>query len=196
MKARGFSLLEAMVTLVVIALVATLLMQSLVHVLGMRERVLRHERDARVAALHERWFRDSVAAAAADRPGEVPAFRGEATAMDFLSLDPLRSGAAARVGWRLVDAERGRQLMYVEGATDWPLASAGLDDAAFAYLDAAGRWHEAWPVPEQPAEILPRAVRLDWHTPQGERGWWAHVGPAAGLPPALANRMEQVDGAF
>lgn len=196
MNQRGFSLLEAMVTLVVIALVATLLMQSLVHVLGLRERVLRHERDARVAALHERWFRDAVAAAAADRPGEVPAFRGEATAMDFLSLDALRSGTAARVGWRLVDAERGRQLVYVEGATDWPLASAGLEDAAFAYLDAAGRWHETWPVPEQPAEILPRAVRLGWRTEQGARLWWASVGPAAGLPPALNHRLEQVDAAF
>lgn len=196
MNERGFSLLEAMVTLVVIALVATLLMQSLVHVLGMRERVLRHERDARVAALHERWFRDTVAAAAADRPGEVPAFRGDATAMEFLCLDALRSGTAARVGWRLAEAERGEQLVYAEGGADWPLASANLEDAVFAYLDAAGRWHDAWPVPEQPAEILPRAVRLGWRTDQGERLWWAQVGAAPGLPPALANRMEQVDAAF
>ncbi len=196
MNARGFSLLEAMVTLVVIALVATLLMQSLVHVLGMRERVLRHERDARVAALHERWFRDTIAAAAADRPGESPAFRGDAAAMDFLCLDALRAGAAARVGWRLVDAERGRQVVYAEDGADWPLVSANLEDAAFAYLDSAGRWHDAWPVPEQPAEILPRAVRLGWRTEQGVRLWWAHVGPAAGLPPALNTPTEPVDATF
>ena len=196
MNARGFSLLEAMVTLVVIALVATLLMQSLVHVLGMRERVLRHERDARVAALHERWFRDTIAAAAADRPGEALAFRGDATAMEFLCLDALRAGAVARVGWRLVDAERGRQVVYAEGGADWPLVSANLEDAAFAYLDSGGRWHDVWPVPEQPAEVLPRAVRLGWRTEQGVRLWWAHVGPAVGLPPALANRMEQIDGSF
>lgn len=196
MKARGFTLLEAMVTLVIIALVATLLMQSLVHVLGMRERVLQHERDARVAALHERWFRDTVAAAAADRPGDVPAFRGDAAAMEFLCLDALRSGAAARVGWRLIDADRGQQVAYAEGSAVWPLASAGLEDAAFAYLDKAGRWHDAWPVPEQPAEILPRAVRLGWRTEEGARLWWASVGAAAGLPPALSNRLEQVDATF
>jgi prepilin-type N-terminal cleavage/methylation domain-containing protein len=195
-NARGFTLLEAMVTLVIIALVATLLMQSLVHVLGMRERVLHHERDARVVALHERWFRDTIAAAAADHPGEVPAFRGDAGAMEFLSLDALRSGSAARVGWRLVDAERGVQLVYAEGGADWRLASGGLEGAAFAYLDAAGRWHDAWPLPEQPAEILPRAVRLAWRTSGGERWWWAQVGAAPGLPPILANRLEQVDAAF
>lgn len=196
MNARGFSLLEAMVTLVVIALVATLLMQSLVHVLGMRERVLRHERDGRVAALHERWFRDSIAAAAADRPGDLPAFRGDASAMEFLSLDALRSGTASRVAWRFVDTDRGRQLIYAESAGEWPLASGAVDDGVFSYLDASGRWHDVWPVPEQPAEILPRAVRLVGREGPRERVWWAQVGPAPGLPPALANRLEQADGMF
>lgn len=196
MNARGFTLLEAMVTLVIIALVATLLMQSLAHVLAVRERVLRHERDARVAALHERWFRDSVAAAAADRPGEAPAFRGDASTVAFLTLDAVRAGGAAPIAWRLVDANGGREVVYVEDGQRWPLVGSMFDGARFAYLDGAGRWHDAWPVADQPAAILPRAVRLTWRAAEGEHQWLANVGPGPALPPVLGNRMEQVDGTF
>lgn len=194
MRSKGFSLLEAMVTLVVIALVATLLMQSLTHVLGMRERVLRHERDARVEALHERWFRDSVTAAAADRPGASPSFRGDATSMAFFSLDALRAQSAAAVGWRLVENTGGVRLEYVEAGATWPLLVESIEAGAFAYLDSAGQWHDTWPVAEHPGEVLPRAVRLVLRSVDGEIMWWAHVGPEKGLPPALANPLESASG--
>lgn len=196
MRARGFSLLEAMVTLVVIALVATLLMQSLAYVLAVRERVLRHERDARVAALHERWFRDSVVAAAADLPGEAPAFAGDATTVRFTTLEALKSGGIAAVSWRLVEAGPGLALEYAEDGGRWRLGAADLERAAFAYLDSAGRWHAAWPVEASPREILPRALRMDATTATGERTWWAHVGAAPGLTPPIINRLDAPDAAF
>jgi len=195
-RARGFSLLEAMVTLVVLALVATLLMQSLAHVLSLRERLLRHERDARVQALHEQWFRDSVAAAVADLAGERPAFVGDATGMAFLSLDALRSGSAATVAWRVEEIDDRRKLVYVEGGEQWMLLGDGLRAGRFAYLDAGGHWHDAWPLEERPDEVLPRAVRLDIEEADGTRDWRAHVGAAPGLPPVLANRVRNFDGAF
>lgn len=196
MRARGFSLLEAMVTLVVIALVATLLMQSLAHVLAVRERVLRHERDARVAVLHERWFRDSVAAAAADLPGDAPAFAGDARTVRFTTLDALKSGGTASVSWRIVEAGQGLALEYAEDGGLWRLGAADLEQATFAYLDAAGRWHAAWPVEASPRELLPRAVRMASRSASGESAWWAHVGAAPGLTPAIANRLDTVDAAF
>jgi len=196
-RARGFSLLEALVTLVIVAAVMALLMQSLVHVLGMRERVLRHELEARVEVLHERWFRETIAAALADRPGAEPAFSGSETGLALLSADAA-AGGMARIGWRVIAGENGLQLEYAQAEQRWPLASDGIDAAAFDYLDRDGQWHPAWPLAERPDDILPRAVRLTQRLSgdRGERVWWAEIGAAPGLPPALRNQMDFADATF
>lgn len=194
MRSRGFSLLEALVTLVIIALIATLLMQSLLHVLGLRERVLRHERDARVEALHERWFRDSIAAAVADRPGLAPAFSGDAAGLRLQSLDPLRAQGLTGIDWRLLREGAALRLEYAEAAERWTLGPDDLGEASFGYLASDGSWHTAWPRAGHADEVLPRAVRLVATSDGRERVWWAHIAPAPGLPPQLALRMEAIDG--
>lgn len=195
MRSRGFSLLEALVTLVIVALVATVLMQSLLHVLGMRERVLRADREGRTAALHERWFRDSVAAAIGDRPGTEGAFRGDASGLRFLSQAPLAAEGALPVAWRLVEAEDGRTaLVYAQGDHDWPVLDPALRDAAFEYLDARGAWHEAWPLEDHPDEVLPRAVRLAAMRDDRPLLWSVAVSAGPGLPPAL-RVQEEMPGA-
>lgn len=193
-KQRGFTLLEAMVTIVILAMVFALLMQALVQVLGLRERVLRHERDARVAALHERWFRESVGAALADLPRFGPPFSGDASGFRLVTAEAPRTSTFGVVRWRAMPSPRGLRLELVEERGEWAVLAPGLDTIRFAYLDARGEWHTSWPQPSQPGELLPRAVRLAAEG-QGERWHWqVPIAAAATLPPVLAAWEEVADG--
>lgn len=205
MRSRGFSLLEALVTLVILSMIATVLMQSLSQVLGLRERVLRSEREARIAGLEERWFRESVGAAVADLPGAAAVFQGDARAVRFLGLDPVGGGAAGPVEWRLAADGAGLGLDYREGTRRFRFDGLALREGQFRYLDAEGRWQPRWPpeaaeggdarpgpVPSAPA--LPRAVELSMAGPDGRRVWLADVGAGPALPVPLRVRMEGLDG--
>src|SRR5690606_17316776 len=87
--AGGFSLLEAIVTLVIVAMVVTVLMQALAQSLDMREWLLRHQRQSRTAALQEQWFRNTVSSAASDLPGALGRMAGGPGRIELLTPVPL-----------------------------------------------------------------------------------------------------------
>jgi prepilin-type N-terminal cleavage/methylation domain-containing protein len=183
---RGFSLLEALVTLAIVALVAGLCMQALLQVMALRERVLRHDRDARASALHERWFRDSVGASLPDLPRGVARFEGDGEGVRFLTASPLKGRGVASAGWRLRNDGVERNLEYRQADESWAMPVGPFIDARFTYQAADGRWHAAWPRREVPAEVLPRAVRLAAVGASGRRlEWSASVDSAPFLPPVL-----------
>jgi general secretion pathway protein J len=209
-NARGFSLLEALVTLVILSMIATVMMQSLSQVLDLRERVLRSERDARVAALEERWFRESIGAAVADLPGAAGAFQGDSRSMRFLGLDPLDGSGLAVVEWRIEATPAGARLELRQGDRAWPLRGGFGAATGFRYLDAAGRWQSRWPPAAEPGaapadaaiagpnvrEVLPQAVAIGLGEALEPEGpvWVADIGASAGLPLPLRVRLEGLDG--
>ena len=190
MRSRGFSLLEAMVTLVIVAMVMALLMQSLTYVIGLRERILRHEADARTSTLHEQWFRESVSAALGDARDGAQPFAGSAEGFSMLGADALRSGAGGVLAWRIVDAPGRRQLEYVEEGGAVVVLADGLEEGRFEYRDLAGRWHETWPVEGLPDEHLPRAVRLSARRGDAPWEWWVAIPAAPTLQPVLTRRFD------
>ncbi len=206
MSARGFSLLEVLVTLVILSMIATVMMQSLSQVLDLRERMLRNERDARIAGLEERWFRESIGAAVADLPDGAGAFRGDARSMRFLGLDPLDGAGLAVVEWRIEAVPTGTQLEQRQGRKAWRLQGVHDAKTGFRYLDAAGRWQSRWPpaaesdeVPAASAslrEVLPQAVAIGSGEGFSADGllWVADIGASAGLPLPLRVRLEGLDG--
>lgn len=190
MSERGFSVLEALVTLVILAMVTTVMMQGLFFTLDVRERVIRNDAEARRAGLEDAWFRDTVQAAIADSPGSAGAFDGDATAIRFTTLDPLDgSQRLARIEWRI----EGGRLAYREGSAPALVVARAAEGAAFRYLDAAGGWHDAWP-PASGAH-LPRAVALAWREDGRERFRLAAIGADAVLPIPLRVREGGLDGA-
>lgn len=207
MRARGFSLLEALVTLVILSMIATVMMQSLSQVLDLRERVLRSERDARVAGLEERWFREIIAAAVADLPDGEGAFRGDADSLRFLGLESIDGGRHAVFEWQIDATVADPRLVFRHGRSVWRFENVPFSSARFRFLDGAGRWQSQWP-PAEPtapqatpdlgadpiAEVLPRAVALEMSGVLGEQLWLADIGAGAGLPLPLRVRMEGLDG--
>lgn len=207
---KGFSLLEALVTLVIIALVVALLMQGLLQVLAMRARLADHDTRVTAALLHERWFRDSIGAAVADVPSGPAPFRGDEARARLLSASPLLGDGLVPVEWRVARDAEGVALVYAQGERELAVLSEGLVDARFDYLGSDGEWHEQWPLGVDRAdagalsgvdaasasvEALPRVLRLRAEMRDGERiEWWVGIAADPRLP-LLLRQAEGVPGA-
>lgn len=200
----GFTLLETIVTLVVVSLIVVVLMQALQQSLGLRTRLLRHEREVRTAVLQEQWFRESIGSAIADLPDALGSMEGSASDVALVSAAPLTGPGLARVRWSLRPVAGGFALDYSEGGGD-PLAivSGPLAGAKFDYLGSDGRWLPEWKVPELPEaaaanemvpkeipEQLPRIVRLQATTASGAQLLWLVPLQAEPRPPKILRPEE------
>jgi prepilin-type N-terminal cleavage/methylation domain-containing protein len=165
----GFTLLETIVTLVIVSLIVVVLMQALQQALGLRTRLLRFERETRMATLQESWFRDSVSSAMADLPDAFGPMRGGEDEVSMISAAPLEGAGPARIGWALRRDGNLQALVYTATGTDPLQVVRGLRDASFSYLDASGRWQRTWKQDEDAP--LPRMVRLQATTATGELLW-------------------------
>ena len=102
-RQRGFTLIEMLVVLVLIALVVGLVFEGLGRVADLRHRLARHLDGALDNAIVGSWFRSSISALLPDRDGAPDAFRGGPSEMSGLTLQPLDqpTGAAVPFAWRL-----------------------------------------------------------------------------------------------
>lgn len=197
--AGGFTLLETIVTLVIVSMIVVVLMQALQQSLGLRTRLLRHERAVRTAVLEEQWFRDSVRSAIADLPDAMGVMNGTPDTITLVSAAPLSGPGLASVRWSLRPVDGGYALDYAEaGADAMTILPGPLVDAAFEYLDGKGAWLDEWKVdtnaPSTPAnemapavapDQLPRMVRLRATTTSGRMLWLVPIAAEPRPPRAL-----------
>lgn len=190
---RGFTLLEAIVTLVIVSLIVTVLMQALGQTLGMRTRLLRHQREARVMALQEQWFRDTVGSAVADLPDALGYMQGGRGSLELVTAAPLESRGVQRIGWVLKRTDGGQSLHYTGvGLKNIEVIAGPLRNAAFAYMDHEGRWQAEWrPDPDSPL-ALPRMVRFEADTTAGSLLWLVPI--VADPAPRELLKLEEVTG--
>lgn len=174
--AAGFTLLETIVTLVIVSLLVAVLMQALNQTLGLRARLLRHQGEARLAVLQESWFRDSVATALIDLPDGLGAMSGTPDAIELVSARPLVGNGPARVRWSLQRVTGGNALHYWdERIGDVTVVAGPLRNARFSYLDGEGEWHDRWEPGPEAADRLPRLVLFEAQTGAGKIAWWVAV---------------------
>lgn len=198
-RARGFTLLETIVTLVIVSMIVVVLMQALRHSLALRTRILHHEQAARMDALQEQWFRDTVHGALADLPDGLGAMQGGASGFELVSAAPLSGPGLAKIRWSLRGDASGAALVYDDAQWQGLEVLPGpLLDARFEYLGADGTWQGEWQQPPVSApaafdemgaapaavEALPRMVRLSARTATGELSWLVSI-PAHLQPPQL-----------
>lgn len=170
-RARGFTLVELLVAVAVLAVVAALAWGGLASVA--RSRALIEAEQVRLAALtrafgrFEADLRAAVARPVRDGAGaELPALRGEPALLEVTrGLPPslIETGGAdlARVAWSLQSGSLQRAAWTV---LDRPVGLAPLTEALvpeadrieFRYLDAQGRWQSRW----ADSVRLPLAVEL------------------------------------
>ena len=159
---RGFTLVEVLVTLVLVSLLGTLLLQSAGFFLGRHAAVARVHRDASDAALRGHWFLSTVQAMVPSRL-EARRFAGDGSSFEGTTLQPLaaESGLPVRVRWSVGGEGGPDSVVYVEeGNGAWTVLTSKEGGLAFQYADSAGRWWERWPVESEARERIPRMVRL------------------------------------
>lgn len=171
----GFSLVEVMVVLAIVALLAALVAQAL-GLFGARYESLRRlEAETTQQVLPRNWFASTVRGFLPYRidarrfTGDVDGFRGFTT--ESLVSEP---GLPVAAMWRVERDGAGSVVSYrEEGGLAWEVLAVEVP-AAFQYADAALVWRNAWPVEELPFEHVPTLVRLV--TIEGETLWLGRVG--------------------
>ncbi|TDK29977.1 prepilin-type N-terminal cleavage/methylation domain-containing protein [Luteimonas terrae] len=171
-RMRGFTLLEAVVTLVVVSLLVAILMQSLSHALSLRTRLLRVQAEARTDFLQEAWFREAVGAAQADFDNALGNLEGRVDQLEYATPVPLVAQGMSRARWWISGRGDAQSLHYADSAVaDMVIVAGPLRDARFAYLGLDGLWRESWtPAPDDP-ERLPKLVRFEAVTDRGVLYW-------------------------
>ncbi len=204
MNSRGFTLLEMLVALAVMAVLGALAWGSL-DVLAEKQQAL----EARA----EQWQRLTLAQALLEQDIRHARIRGARDAqgrrlpvlmLQGQQLQWTRGGVWDRRG---EPGHLQRVFWNFQGAhpmrAAWPVADAAAGVAAQKtlevepvtamqvwLLDEQGRWQDRWPLPGQAEDAFPRAIRVRWHSPRfGDMQWQWHWGltrpdwPVQNTPP-------------
>ena len=172
-RESGFSLLEAIVTLVIVSLLVTVLMQALSHALSLRTRLLRFQGEARVDYLQEAWFRETVAGAQVDLGDALGGIEGTSQSLAYATPAPLVADGMTRVRWWIeTSGQGGSALHYADSAaTDMVIVAGPLEQAEFSYLDHQGEWHREWKPEKDALEPMPQLIRFEARTVRGRLYW-------------------------
>jgi len=164
-RTTGFTLVEMLVTLALLAMISALLWQSLQQVLRVEQLLQRAGVGGQLEVVRREWIRGLIEASLVEQTGAARQLQGDGKQMtvasaEALGLPGLRS---ERVLIQLdTDPRSGRQRLLV---TDAPPADAFTSSSSapaappvevlswqgqpgtIRYLDAGGQWFEQWPPP-------------------------------------------------
>lgn len=166
MTSRGFTLMEMLVTLVLVSLVSTLLWQAL----AQAARIEAQLADTRVLgereALQRAWVQQALAGVASGPLGDRAGLEGREDRLESYTTMPpwpVASGLERMVLLLRPDDRSGSQqttlLAQREAAEPVPLWR-WEGNGRFEYLDPENRWQPQWPPGTTGAPALPRAIRL------------------------------------
>lgn len=174
----GFTLMEMLVTLMLISFATMLMFQMLGSYRIANERVREQAGTIDRGALFNAWFRDSVQGLYA---APNLHFTGDREHFSATTLNPLYApaGRPTAIEWKLREGADGTaEVVYVEDAHErWSLPLQGTRTARFAYYAEDWRQHDAWPprLGKVDAEALPALVGLVREDEGGEKPMLAAV---------------------
>lgn len=166
MKRRGFTLVEMLVTLAVMALVSSLLWQALSTVALLERRLDRTRTLSNDDQLRRAWVEQALFGVMTGAEGDPVRFAGGTTRLSTYTSMPPWPGSLGpeRMTLTLEQDDNGQRLLAHRPGSDtslelwrWAGASGGFD-----YLDSSGRWLDAWPPSAGTTQttLLPAAIRL------------------------------------
>lgn len=197
----GFTLLEALLTLTLIASVTALLWQSLAWSFQLERRVSEVPPVAEWSTLRRLQLQSTVHALLSGAVGDDFSFEGSQERFFFRSVMAPWALDGPTELWLILTADEGLQRTLVIEAPDGRRIVLLPDLPAasrWVYLDDVGAWHSVWPPPskrvvlsgaelevgEERRHPMPKALGLR------EQDRWLWVGPVqAGLSPLPSLRL-------
>jgi prepilin-type N-terminal cleavage/methylation domain-containing protein len=177
LRVPGFTLLEMLVTLVVVSLMAGVLGQAMFQLSRIERLIEGGQLNSMADAVRADWIRSAIESLLPGEEGSDERLVGSERELEGLSADVpmLPAPGLARLRMRLsFDVTAGEtQLQLLETSalqgqsTNEPvvLLSWPGQDGRFRYLDDAGAWHEKWPLSSSSGSALPRAILLETGLP-------------------------------
>lgn len=161
---RGFTLMEVLVVLVLVALISGMLMQGFGYVLRLRLNVTQQLKNQRTEQLQEYWYRNLISGIIVNTIEEKPLFQGDASSLQAQSIATLHAaGGVPQLFSLTLAAQDGAIILRykISEHEEWILGRWNATDASFSYLDNEGAWVTAWPPKLGLAlQQLPNAVQL------------------------------------
>lgn len=169
-RAHGFTLMEILVVLVLVAITVSLAFEMLGAYRLAKERVAVQADDLGRRALLEAWFIESIRGVVAVEEGMLA---GAETRVAATSLNPVLAGRGAptEFEWEIEDNPGSLQMVYREyGEERWRVAlPSGTEAARFVYLEASGAMQPQWPPAMGMQGELPGSVALVIDAPDGRQ---------------------------
>ena len=154
-RMHGLTLIELLVTLVLVSLTVALVVGGIGQASGLLARVSADQGEVYQELMAREWLRQTIAAAAAPLSGQR-GFEGTSEKLHLRSFRPLlgSEGVATEIEWS--GAPRAG-LVYAEGEQQLVVGALPALQR-FEYQDEDSAWHEQWPPDEKGG--LPRRVRI------------------------------------
>lgn len=212
-KNRGMTLLEVLVTLVIVGMVAALAAQGMQQLARIERQLEELGADGQQRMLRREWLRSLVAAALPEQQSTPLQFVGNPLGFQIstaLALEVPRLALA-----EAPDSARARPTpvasLRIELSSEGPNGPYGLrlrpsapgetrlavnllawNDAPgrIHYQDHDGQWHERWPVNAEAVRRPPAMVRID----MGAEAGGVLLAPVAGREPPRPRLADWVDG--
>ncbi|MBV8122317.1 MAG: endonuclease domain-containing protein [Alphaproteobacteria bacterium] len=164
--AAGFTIIEILVVLIIVALISGILLFAFERVLDIRVRLAAFLEGSDVPTLVAGWFRNSVEGLLPDIEGGGDRFTDSPRSFSGLSVAPIdgMAGVPTRITWRLdFEAGAGRTYLRYRDADGDPLTVASWpgDLGSLSYCGADLSCGDRWPPPMERASELPALIRLN-----------------------------------
>lgn len=176
--ARGLTLLEMLVTLLIVSLVAAIVWQAMAQLARVERLLAQGQMVNMVQALRAEWARNAIGSLLPGAPQSNERLLGSALELRGLSTQvPQWPTPGVAILHLRLDYEARTELTTLqvirandsspEQAVATPLLSWPGRKGRFTYLDHQGQWHDSWPTPTpDKLRALPKAVMLETGLPE------------------------------
>lgn len=185
-QAPGFTLIEILVVLTIVALISGSVLLAFQRILDVRLRLAQFLDGTDTPNLIAGWFRDLVDGLVPDIKDGADQFAGSARSFTGLSVAPLNgmAGVPTRITWQLAyDPDAGRTYLRYQAASDpgLTIASWPEDRGAIQYCAPDLACYDAWPPPSKKVAQVPSLIRLD--IVKGTESWAILAAPQSDHDP-------------
>nr|WP_316644686.1 prepilin-type N-terminal cleavage/methylation domain-containing protein [uncultured Roseateles sp.] len=167
---RGLTLLEVLITLVLVALVVGVMSEGLFQVARIEQRLQGSQLPGQLERLHQIWLQESLEGLMPGAKDSEERFRGDEKSLSGVSnMLPVDGGLGPqpmRAQLRFNADDGVTEVHFSSGLVGRAQSTAVLAKwpgtrGSWRYLDNKGAWHRQWPPAMGLADALPQLIALD-----------------------------------